>query len=190
MELSLWLNGVVTFVVGLVALMVYWLQRRAERRGAAIILIMDIRHAERVIGDVLQRNTFDRYMGNIQGAKNWDATKHIFVSSLSTDDLVAFNKFFLACSEISDARTDMRSIFMASLTSKCAVAQERLCSLDPNDPDYVRKRNEIIGLVETDSYFFNPADPIDRVVKNIQVMGRLTHTPGFRRLKKIAGMND
>jgi hypothetical protein len=190
MDFSLWVNGLVTLVVGLVALVVYGLQRRAERRGAAIILIMDIRHAERVIGDVLQRNTFDRYMGNIQGAKNWDANKHFFVSALSTDDLVAFNKFFLACSEISDARVDMRSCFMASVNAKAVVAQELLCRLNANNQNYQEQRAAIIQVVESDSYFFNPGDPITRVVQSIQVMGRLTHTIGFRKLKKIAGMND
>jgi hypothetical protein len=183
-------NGLVTLVVGLVALLVYILQRRAERKSAAILLIMDIRHAERVITEVLQRNSFDRFMGKVQGATNWEVHKHLFASLLSTDDLVSFNKFFLACSEISEARADMRAIFMSNLNSKAQAAQGRLCSLDPESQGYQIERAKIINVVSAESWVFDPDDPKERIVKSIQVMGRLTHTPGFIRLKKIAGMAD
>jgi hypothetical protein len=190
MDSGQWINGVVTVVVGLVALVVFFLQQQDKRRSAAIILIMDIRHAEQVILEVLQRNSFDRFMGNIQGAKNWEINKHLFVSDLSTDDLSHFNRFFLACSEISEARTDMRSNFMVNINAKAVAAQEMLCQLDASDEKYQEKRREIIKRVEEENYFFNPGDPIDRVVKSIQVMGRLTQTSGFSKLKEIARMTN
>jgi hypothetical protein len=190
MDINQWISGLVTFVVGFIALLVYLLQRRSEKRSAAILLVMDIRHVERVITEVLQRNSFDRFMGKVQGASNWESHKHLFASVLSTDDLVAFNKFFLACSEISEARADMRSIFMANLTAKASLAQERLCKLDPDSPNFQSERAVVIDLVSHEKWFFDPDDPKDRIVKSIQVMGRLTQTNGFNKLKKIAGMDD
>ncbi|WP_159245026.1 hypothetical protein [Pseudomonas koreensis] len=190
MDIGQWINGLVTLVVGLVALLVYVLQRKSEKKSAAILLVMDIRHVERVITEVLQRNSFDRFMGKVQGASNWETHKHLFASLLSTDDLVSFNKFFLACSEISEARSDMRAIFMSGLTAKSTLIQERLCSLNPREEDYQSKRNDIISLFSQEAWTFDPDDPKERIVKSIQVMGRLTHTEGFRKLKKIAGMDD
>jgi hypothetical protein len=188
MEIGSWVNGAVTVIVGLVALLVFKLQQYERRKSAAIILIMDIRHAEQVIGEVLHRNSFDRFMGNIHGAKNWEQNKHLFVSDLSTDDLSHFNKFFLACSEISEARTDMRSSFMTNINAKATVVQELLCRLDANSESYHQERSVIIQRIEAENYFFNPGDPVDRVIRSIQVMGRLTQTNGFARLKSIAGM--
>lgn len=188
MEISSLFSGVVTFVVGLFAFLVYWMQKRSEKRSAATVLIMDIRHTEQVISSALERNTFDIWMGNPVGLVNWDMTKHLFTSDFSSDEFAAFNKFFLAAGDISAAREDMRKIFMSGLEAKAAAVQSQLCALDCNAEDYVEKRQIIIDSSSKEFHMFDPDEPKARLVRSLQNMGRLTSNLGFVKLKKIAGV--
>lgn len=188
MQVSDLFTSAVTVVVGLVALVVYGLQKRAEKRSAAIVLIMDVRHTEQVITSVLERNTFDIWMGDPVGLVNWDKAKHLFTSDLSSDEFAAFNRFFLAAGEISKAREDMRKIFMSGLEAKAAAVQSQLCALDSSDEDYDKRRQVIIETSSKESHLFDPDEPKARLVRNLQSMGRLTSNLGFIKLKKIAGM--
>lgn len=190
MEYSDIVTGAVTFIVGLVAILVYWMQRRSEKEAAATILVMDIRHTEQVIAAVLERNSFDNAMGRPVGFNNWEKYKHFFAKDLSSDEFSAFNRFFFACGEIAGARDDMRRIFMPGLEAKGAAIQSLLCGLDPLDPDYPNKRSAIINTSGSESYVFDPQEPKDRIVRSIQIMGRLTQNPGFAKLKKIAKMKS
>ena len=103
-----YINGIVTFGVGLVALLVYWLSKRTERKNAATVIVMDIRCAEQVVLSILEKNSIDRYAKEILIENNWSKFKHLFFSALSYDDFTAFNRFFDSCIEISDARKRMR----------------------------------------------------------------------------------
>ncbi|WP_414156538.1 hypothetical protein [Pseudomonas sp. BNK-30] len=190
MEYSDIITGIVTFVVGMVALIVYWMQKRSEKEAAATILVMDIRHTEQVISAVLERNAFDNAMGRPVGFNNWEKYKHYFAKDLSSDEFSAFNRFFFACGEIAGARDDMRRIFMSGLEAKGAAIQALLCDLDSTSPDYQKKRVEIINTSGNELYVFDPQEPKDRIVRSIQVMGRLTQNSGFVKLKKVARMKS
>jgi hypothetical protein len=48
-------KNLVTPVVGTVARVVYWLKKRNEKRNAAKIVLMDIRHAEQVVLSILEK---------------------------------------------------------------------------------------------------------------------------------------
>ena len=97
------INSVVTGIVGLVAFVVYWLQKREIKRNAATIVVMDIRHAEQVVQSILEKGMVDRFLKNILSENNWAKYKHLFASDLSSDDFAAFNRFFDSCVDISDA---------------------------------------------------------------------------------------
>lgn len=99
-----YINSLVTFLVGGVALLVYWLTKINEKRNAATIILMDIRHAEQVVFSILEKGVVDNFLKNIITDNNWNKYKHLFVSEFSQDDFSAFNKFFDACIEISEAR--------------------------------------------------------------------------------------
>ncbi|MND74807.1 hypothetical protein D3C76_940270 [compost metagenome] len=190
MDYSDLISGLVTFVVGLIAFVVYWMQKRSEKEAAATILVMDIRHTEQVISAVLERNSFDNAMGRPVGFNNWERYKHFFAKDLSTDEFSAFNRFFFACGEIAGARDDMRRIFMSGLEAKGAAIQALLCDLNSNDPEYQARRAQIINTSGGEMYVFDPQEPKDRIVRSIQIMGRLTQSSGFVKLKKVARMKS
>ena len=96
-----YLDSLVTFIVGLVALATYWLTKRHEKQNAAAIIIMDIRHAEQVVVSIIERGSIDRNLKPILTENNWAKYKHLFASRFSYDDLASLNRFFDACVEIS-----------------------------------------------------------------------------------------
>lgn len=184
-----YLNSLITLIVGGVAFIVYWLTKKAEKRNAATIVIMDIRHAEQVVQSILEKGAVDTFVKNILLENNWEKYKHLFAGNFSQDDFSAFNRFFGACLEISEARSRMMEIFNAGLCAKAAVAQEMILDIEfPNTPEGQEKRNRIIKNINSETYNFDPDDPKARIFKSLQLMGRLSNTVAFEKLKKISGV--
>lgn len=184
------INGAVTFVVGFVAVGVYWLTKRSEKRAAATIVIMDIRHAEQVVLSILEKGMVDRTMKNILHDNNWAKYKHLFAENFSQDDFAAFNRFFEACVEIADARKRMVDVFYSNVTAKAEIMHQKIFSIDDLlSPEGQLKKQKILHEINTDESFFDPNEPKSRILHNLQLMGRLSNTVAFEKLKAIAGIS-
>ena len=190
----MWLNlenfkNFVTPIVGTVALFVYWLNKRSEKRNAATIILMDIRHAEYVVQSILEKGAVDTFIKKIIAENNWSKYKHLFASDFSQDDFLAFNRFFEACVDISEARSRMLEVFNSGLRAKAEKLQELLLSIDkPESIEGKQKREELISNAHKESYAFEPDDPKQRIYKSLQLMGRLSNTIAFEKLKAISGI--
>ena len=183
------INSIVTFIVGLVALVVYWLTKRAEKRAAATIIVMDIRHAEQVVLSILEKGAVDRVMKNILYENNWVKYKHLFASDFSQDDFSAFNRFFESCVEIAEARKRMVDVFYANINAKVDVMHQKIFEIENLlSVDGQAKKEEIIKKINLEEEFFDPDEPKRRILHNLQLMGRLSNTVAFEKLKKIAGI--
>lgn len=181
-----YVNSIVTLIVGFAAVFVYWLTKRAEKRNAAIIIVMDIRHAEQVVFSILETGIIDKTLKNILSENNWAKYKHLFASDFSYDDFACFNRFFESCVEISDARIRMNEVFYANLNAKASIAQQKLFELDISDEKWQHKKQEIIEYINSETFVFDPNEPKSRVLQSLQLMGRLSNTIAFYKLKKIA----
>lgn len=181
------LNALVTLAVGLVALLIFKLQKADERQNAARIIVADVRHAEQVVLSMLERNHVDTWSKDLTRENNWAKYKHIFAGVLSSDDLVAFNRFFLAAAQMSDALARMREIHYAGLDEKSRIAQQKLAELPMSDEvTYQDGVNAIMAAINRSAPLFEPNEPRARYFMNLQQMGRLSTTPGFSVLRKIA----
>lgn len=182
-------NSIVTFIVGTVALVIYWLTKRNEKRNAATIILMDIRHAENVVLSILEKGSIDTLIKNIIVDNNWEKYKHLFALNFSQDDFSAFNRFFGACVEISEARSRMLDVFNSGLVAKAEIIQELLLKIEnPSSDEGQKKRQDIINHACSESYNFDPDDPKTRIFRGMQLMGRLSNTVAFEKLKKISGV--
>ena len=182
-------NSITTLVVGSVALVVYWLTKRAEKRNAATIVVMDIRHAEQVVRAVLEKGAIDRTVGTILSENNWGKYKHLFASDFSYDDFAAFNRFFDACVEIADARVRMNEVFYANLSAKASIAQQKIFSLEnPSSPDGEQAKQAVIAQLNGEHFVFDPDEPKARILRSLQLVGRLSNTVAFEKLKRAAGI--
>ncbi|PKD38009.1 hypothetical protein CWO84_22450 [Methylomonas sp. Kb3] len=184
------INAAVTFAVGLIALIVYGLKKRAEKRNAATIVVMDIRHAEQVVISILEKQVVDRTLKDILLENNWAKYKHLFASDFSHDDFAAFNRFFVACTEIADARRRMLEVFYSNLNSKASVIQQKILEIDNlMSPEGQAKKQELIAAINAEDFVFEPNEPRTRILSSLQLMGRLSNTIAFEKLKKLGGID-
>lgn len=183
------INSIVTFVVGLIALGVYWLTKKSEKQAAATIVVMDIRHAEQVVLSILEKGSVDRFMKNILHENNWAKYKHLFATNFSQDDFAAFNRFFEACVEISAARKRMVDVFYENINTKVELTHQKIFAIeDLLLADGQVKKEKIIKEINTEEAVFDPNEPKMIVLRNLQLIGRLSNTVAFEKLKKIAGI--
>jgi hypothetical protein len=182
-------NGVITLFVGGVALLVYWLSKRNEKRNAATIIIMDVRHAESVVTSILERGFVDKDTKDVLTENNWKKYKHLFASDFSQDDFVSFNRFFESCAEMSDARNRLKEIFYSGLNAKAVIMQEKVLSISELESvEGKAERDKIISQINKEFCVFDPSEPRDRIMKSLQLMGRLSNTVAFEKLKSKAGI--
>ncbi|TPQ24455.1 hypothetical protein C2U68_19600 [Methylomonas koyamae] len=185
------LNSIVTFIVGLFAFLVYFLSKRSEKQNAATIVVMDIRHAEQVVLSILEKGLVDKSLKNIISENNWAKYKHLFASDFSYDDFAAFNRFFDACVEISYARNRMLEVFYANLISKASISQQKIFDIeDLGSPEGQIKKQKIISEFNNEVFVFDPDDPKVRIYQSLQLMGRLSNTVAFEKLKILAGIKS
>lgn len=182
-------KNLATPIVGTVALVVYWLNKRSDKRNAATIVLMDIRHAEQVVQSILEKGAVDTLVKNIISENNCSKYKHLFASDFSQDDFLAFNRFFESCVDISEARTRMLDIFNSGLRAKAEKLQQMILSIDnPGSNEAQEKRQELISNANKETYIFDPDDPKIRIYRSLQLMGRLSNTIAFEKLKAISGI--
>lgn len=181
------LNVIVTLVAGITALGVYLLSKVHERKSAATILLMDIRNAESVVLTIKDKG-LDLWTKEILTDNNWDKFKHLFVGKFSNDEIAAFNRFFDSCSEMKDARTRMRDLFYATLTAKAELYQQKVYEIeDLNTPQGRQKQQLLFQNINGDFGVFDADEPKQRLLKNLELMGILSNSSGFMKLKKSAG---
>lgn len=183
-----YLNALATLVVGTAAFFVYWLSKRHEKRSAAAIIVMDIRHAEQVIVSLLERGSIDRWsLKPILHENNWVKYKHLFAADFSYDDFAALNRFFDSCVEIADARRRMDEVFYAAISAKGALLQEKLMGIeDIESPEGQEKKKNLIARFDSEAQVFDPGEPRNKVMQNLNLMGRPSYSAAFPKLKKYA----
>lgn len=182
-----YLNSVVTLIVGISAFVIFWLGKRSEKRNAAAIIVMDIRHAEKVVYTLLERGAIDRSMKRILHENNWARYKHLFASKFSYDDLESLNRFFDSCTEIEEARRRMIEVFYTTVSAKAELLQKSIFETNDLETQEGReKRAAIIHRFNKEDSFFDPDDPKSVVLWSLQVMGKPSNLPAFETLRKIA----
>ena len=182
------INSAVTLLVGGVALAVYWLNKKHEKASAATIIIMDIRHAESVVQSILEKDLVDMSTKDVLSENNWSKYKHLFANNFSQDDFAAFNRFFEGCVEMSDARMRLREVFYTTINAKAYVLQDKIHSIDNlSSPEGQSKAEQLYHDLSNGQRAFDPHEPKERMMRNLQMMGRLSNTSSFDKLKKYSG---
>lgn len=187
--MSLDITNSILIVIGCVALYVYRSAKRAEKRNAAIIVVMDILHAEQVVLSILENGMVDKTLKAILAENNWAKYKHLFASEFSHDDFTAFDRFFNAGVEIADARKHMGEVFYANLTAKATLVQQKIFAIENLTlPEGQKKKQQVINEINNENFIFDPQEPKVRIFQCLQMMGRLSNTTAFENLSRVAGI--
>ena len=182
-------NGLITLAVGAIALLVYWLNKRSEKQSAATIVVMDIRHAESVVSSILEIASVNTSTKDILIENNWTKYKHLFAKDFSQDDFAAFNRFFDSCADTLDATNRVREMFYWNIQYKTQVLQQKLFEIDDlESAEGEEKKAILIKRLNSETTEFKAAEPQARVMQNLKLMGQLSNTIAFEKLKKKAGM--
>ena len=84
----------------------------------------------------------------------------------------------------------MLEIFYAGMRAKAEIVQKMLLDIDDLDtPEGQEKRQKVIDKSNAERHAFEPNDPASRIFKGLQLMGRLSNTVAFEKLKAIANMS-
>jgi len=78
--------ALVTLVVGGIAIYLYLVQKRNEKRDAAKIIIQEIRRAEDIISDYKKTGGY-QFAKKIIATNSWAKNIHLFVGDLDNDEL-------------------------------------------------------------------------------------------------------
>ena len=84
--LKLVLSPAITFLVGVLAYLIYRIQKRDNRRDAARIIIQEIRRAEDIIADYKHTGSY-QFAKKIIATNSWTKNIHYFVGDLTNDEL-------------------------------------------------------------------------------------------------------
>ena len=97
---------------------------------------------------------------------------------------------FDSCVEIADAKKRMNEVFYASLNAKTSIAQQKILDIQNiSSPEGQQEKQKIIAAINAEEFVFEPNEPKERVFRSLQLMGRLSNTVAFEKLKKIGGIN-
>jgi len=164
----------------------YLVTKRGIVRDAANILVMDIKRGEAVVRRIRELKNVEQTQNTILHVNNWMKYRHLFVSKLSYDEVVAFNSFFDGCIAIDEAKKRIDTVFVAGLVAKATIIQQKIFSIE-DLPDDARqeKRNKYISEVDKERYLFTPSNPYETITRSIDLFDTLSNTPAFNKLKKI-----
>ncbi len=173
--------------LGSTALISYWYSKLGIVRDAANMLVMDIKRGEAVVRRIRELKTVEQTQNTILHVNNWMKYRHLFVSKLSYDEVVAFNSFFDDCIVIDEEKKRIDTILDAGLVAKATIIQQKIFSIE-DLPDVARqeKKDKYISEVDNERHLFNPRNPYDTIFGNIDHFVPLSNTPAFNKLKKIA----
>lgn len=184
------INSAVTLVVGIFAFAIFKMTKISEKRAAATIIVMDIRHAEQVVHSILEKGMVDRSMKNILYENNWMKYKHLFANDFSYDDFASFNRFFESCVEIAEARKRMIDVFYDNIRAKAEITHQKIFSIENLESEAgAREKARILHNINIEDSVFDPFEPKNKVLQNLQLIGRLSNTVAFEKMKKIAKIN-
>jgi len=51
------------------------------------------------------------------------------------------------------------------------------------------KKQQVIVEIDSETFVFEPIEPKTRVFQSLQLMGRLSNTIAFEKMKKLAGIH-
>lgn len=190
-------SGIITLVVGSVAIYLYLRQKIDFKRDNASIILMEIRHAEKSLDGLKSGNAIiNQFDIKILPTNNWKKYNYLFIDDLDRDELDLINNFYNQC-EIIDKNLEQISInVQLAQKHNClhqAIIQIALeeSKIDPgninlNEQNFKSKKERFLELTKRDNTTFIPdatKNAIDRALKSAK---NITTTSAGNILKKIA----
>lgn len=85
--------GLITLVVGFVAIYLYLKQKKDHKRDAALLILQEVRYAEQSVRNYRTNKTYT-FTEKILPTSSWHKNIHLFVKDLKETDIDLISKFY------------------------------------------------------------------------------------------------
>ncbi|GHU71347.1 hypothetical protein FACS189450_07210 [Spirochaetia bacterium] len=184
-------NGLQTLIMALtgsVALVIYFLNKRAEKREAAQIIVGEIRLAENTIKQIKNSKTITE-LSIILPHNTWDSKKYLFLN-LGQDEFDLINDFYYKCTIAEQYRKMYYESQNNAVLVKSTYFQQKLMDVMYNtivnkDVNYEEASKLLIEMANKEDRLFDPRKPINKIVEYIENITQITPTNAGAKIKKI-----
>ncbi|MFA5948069.1 MAG: hypothetical protein WC806_03795 [Candidatus Gracilibacteria bacterium] len=177
----------ITLVVGLFAIGLYIKKKEDFRSDAAGTLLMEIRYAERVIGEMRKKlSNFDTWV-TILPSNNWSKYNYLFTDELDQDEMDLINNFYNDCLII-EKGVSLLDI-STQLNQKGNHIQAVLATLakdSSSSEQYNEGKKKFLEIFEKEDKTFQPKLPQERIVSVLNQIKEITTSTAGAKLKKVA----
>lgn len=167
---------------------VYFMNKRNQKREAAIILLDEIRLAENAI-DEIRRNRAITELNAIMPVNSWAKHKHLFANELNQDEFALVTQFYNRCEYAEKYRCLLYDLLNESVLEKAKHLQVKLIDLMTDDvmnntSDYQTKKNLLIELADAEDWLFRADRPVTNILDYITNIQFITPTSSGDKLRK------
>jgi hypothetical protein len=166
--------GMITLVVGLVAVYLYLKQKSDQKRDAASLIVQEIRYAEQRISDHRKFNAY-KFYDQLLPTSHWYANINLFVAELKESEIDLISKFYSQA-----AYVDGLIKHLANLAASALIPRNTPSSPSPAPTSSSPEPSAQVALAEFDS---QAKLLLDQVSKNIEF---IYNTPAIDKLRKIS----
>lgn len=194
-------SGVLTLVTGLIAWFVYRHQVKLREREAAVILLNEIRNAEKNIDDIKNGTDISSELVSILPIYSWEKSYQIFTRHLNRDNFDFLNSFFHNCKAAQQELIRLRSFLTGiAMKKKAELVQEKLLDLAEKYKDqnfikdgkidtaseYVKEKESVFKIFYQENDWFLPNRPKEDFLKYVSNIKQITGTVVAEKLRQIA----
>ena len=147
-------NGLITLIVGLLAIYLYLKQRKDHKREAALLVLQEIRYAEQRVRNY---RTYGSYSFNekLLPTNSWHKNINLFVKDLKETELDLISKFFSSAAYLDEVIEDLaehyNKLVIAPDVPVLSDTQTKIASGDLSESS----KNLIGKISETIEYIYN-----------------------------------
>ena len=189
--LSLYFNGIVTFLTGIIALGIYLLKKRDAKINAARAILGEIQHAEIAI-DEIKNTGLGGNLTSVLQTNAWAQFGHLFMRDLDFLEQRAILNFYNTCKILQRIVEFRQNERLLQLQEGGFELQRRIIdlSLQENDVEnYSRKVEQMKNRYHSSTYWFEQNGSKEIILNAAQKIEKVSVTSAGITLKKIAKIN-
>lgn len=179
-------SGIVTIIVGTIAIVVYFLHKRDEKVNSSRIILSEIRNAEQQILKIKNDGVVSDF-SFIMPFNSWQTNNYLFVKILDRDELDLINNFYIAATLAENEIRLLKHYLPLAMEEKSKEIQSQLITIAKEGAEkYKEKKDALLDIVHKEDYWFLPHAPKEKLLHYLSNIQLVTSTTAGKKLKDIA----
>lgn len=191
-------TGLATIITGVVAILIYFHQKRDAKTQAARVLLTEIRIAEdridQIRDKIISNSTLDLPL--VFPTNSWKKYSHTFISDFDQDELKLINSFYDYGEQIEEFAKRNNDFFWINVEERGRVTLQKLGDIiseafteqDPNA--YItQKRTFLSNGFDSHNLPYTPKKTLEGVQNYLTKIQKITTSSCGTKLKKLSGFN-